>query len=75
MSAATPRSELGWRRELSRKLGCLLAAKALALAALWAMFFSPQHRLTPDESLLDQRLSIATPASPEAPLEEGRRRD
>ncbi len=46
MSAPTsPSSSDGWRPRVRRQIAWTLLVKLLALIALWALFFSPQHRV------------------------------
>ncbi|HYL72476.1 MAG TPA: hypothetical protein VEY89_14340 [Candidatus Dormibacteraeota bacterium] len=47
-----------WRRALRRELGWLLAAKLLALALLWWLFFSPPHRVAVDAAATLRQLGV-----------------
>ncbi|HEY3730413.1 MAG TPA: hypothetical protein VGL28_04040 [Steroidobacteraceae bacterium] len=50
------------RRALRRELGWLLLVKLLALALLWALFFSAPHRPAVDASGTGRQLAVgATP--------------
>jgi hypothetical protein len=48
-----------WRGAFRRHLTLLLAAKLVALALLWALFFSPAHRTPVDDQAAAQRLALA----------------
>lgn len=47
-----------WRPGLRRKLAALLIVKVIALAVLWALFFSPPHRAKVNEPMLDRQFSL-----------------
>lgn len=53
-----------WRPELRRKLVVLVVIKVIALGALWALFFSPQHRAKVNGPLLDERFSLDSTEPP-----------
>jgi hypothetical protein len=53
-----------WRRELKRSIGWTLLLKAIALLALWALFFSPAHRLDLTPGGVESRLEIGTDVEP-----------
>jgi hypothetical protein len=44
---------------LRRHLTVLLAIKLAALALLWALFFSPAHRITVDGQAAGRHLAVA----------------
>jgi hypothetical protein len=46
-----------WRRALRRHLTTLLVIKVLALAVLWALFFSPVHRTAVDSQAVGRHLA------------------
>lgn len=50
-----------WRRVLRRKIGWLLLAKLLALWLLWALFFSPAHRVPMNDAVVSERLFRGEP--------------
>jgi len=50
-----------WRRRLRRKIGWLLLAKLAALTILWALFFSPSHRVPATPDRVGQRLAVGNP--------------
>lgn len=54
-----------WRRHTRRQIAWALLLKLAALIALWALFFSPTHRvhITPD--VVHQQL---VPTAPNAPV-------
>jgi hypothetical protein len=54
---------LGWRTALGRELSVLLLLKAVALALLWWLFFSPAHRTPVDSAAAGRQLAV-TPATP-----------
>jgi hypothetical protein len=45
-----------WRGNLRRELAVLLLLKAIALALLWAVFFSPRQQLHVTAAAADARL-------------------
>jgi hypothetical protein len=51
-----------WRRQLRRKIAWLLAAKLVALAVLWGLFFSPAHRVHVTAERAGRMLAIEEPA-------------
>lgn len=55
-SAAAPGR---WRAVLRRHLAVLLAIKLAALALLWALFFSPAHRIAVDGQAAGRHLAVA----------------
>lgn len=65
-SPTAPSSNIDWRVALRRGIVKLLLFKLAALAALWALFFSPAHRLDPNPDQVGQQLSLrsATGAPP-----------
>ncbi len=48
----------GLRRDLRRKLIVLLVAKGIGLFALWALFFSPSHRMEVTAPLAERQLAL-----------------
>jgi hypothetical protein len=68
-----PDALAGWRSALRRELSVLLLLKALALALLWWLFFSPGHRTVVDASATSRRLAVTAPlrAAPAAPVGTG----
>jgi ABC-type sugar transport system permease subunit len=60
-SAAAP---LPWRRVLRRHLALLLVIKFVALAMLWAWFFSPAHRILVDARATGRQLALLRPDAP-----------
>jgi hypothetical protein len=68
---AAPFPNIDWRAALRRGIVKLLLFKLAALAALWALFFSPAHRLNPEPDQVGQQLSLrsATGAPPPASQE------
>jgi hypothetical protein len=58
----------GWRAVLRRELALWLLLKVAALAVLWALFFSPAHRLAVTAATAGQRFALKPPgASPVPP--------
>lgn len=47
-----------WRRDIRRSISWALLVKLIALIALWAIFFSPPHRLDITAERVDSRLVI-----------------
>jgi hypothetical protein len=52
---------VGWRAVLRRDVSLLLLFKALALALLWWLFFSPAHRPAVDAAATGQHLALENP--------------
>ena len=55
-----------WSRVLRRHLAWLLLLKFVALALLWALFFSPAHRAPVDGRMTGRQLALGQPAAPAA---------
>jgi hypothetical protein len=55
---ATAPRVAGWRAALRRELASLLVLKVAALALLWWLFFSPEHRTPVDAAATGQRLGV-----------------
>jgi hypothetical protein len=53
---------VGWRAALRRDVSLLLLFKALALALLWWLFFSPAHRPAVDPAATGRHLALGAPA-------------
>jgi hypothetical protein len=70
MSDDAPPADAGsppdWRPSLRRKIVWLLVAKLVGLLLLWALFFSPSHRVevTPEHA---ERILAIPPAPDRAP--------
>ena len=47
-----------WRRGIRRSISWALLVKLIALIALWAIFFSPSHRVDMTAERVDSRLVI-----------------
>jgi hypothetical protein len=56
---------MSWQRRMKRDIGWLMLAKLAGLLILWALFFSPAHRLFVDGRVTAARLALApAPADP-----------
>lgn len=53
---------IGWRAALRRDVAVLLLLKALALALLWWLFFSPAHRAAADPVTTGRHMGLGAPA-------------
>jgi hypothetical protein len=53
---------VGWRAALRRDLVLLLLFKAIALAVLWWLFFSPAHRAAVDPAATGRHLGLEAPS-------------
>jgi hypothetical protein len=51
---------VGWRATLRRDVSLLLLFKAIALALLWWLFFSPAHRPLVDPLTTGRHLALET---------------
>jgi hypothetical protein len=73
----TVATSVGWRAALRRDVSLLLLFKALALALLWWLFFSPAHRVTVDPASTGRHLALGAPppATPAAGDPTGRSGD
>lgn len=49
-----------WRRHIRRSICWVLLVKLIALIALWALFFSPAHRLHVTPERVNSQLVIET---------------
>jgi hypothetical protein len=56
-ASARRAASVPWRRALRRHLTTLLVIKVLALAVLWALFFSPVHRTAVDSQAVGRHLA------------------
>jgi hypothetical protein len=56
--AAAAGARAPWRSVLRRHLAWLLLLKFAALAALWALSFSPVHRTTVDAAAAQRQLAV-----------------
>lgn len=56
----------GGLQGLRREIALLLAIKALALALIWYLFFSPAHRLPVDGDVTGQRFGLAASSNVQA---------
>jgi uncharacterized membrane protein len=54
---------VGWRAALRRDLALLLLFKAIALALLWWLFFSPTHRAAVDPAATGRHMGLQVPAA------------
>ena len=54
---------VSWQHRMKRELGWLMLAKLAALLILWALFFSPAHRLSVDGRATADRLAVVPPPS------------
>jgi hypothetical protein len=61
---------VGWRAALGRDVSLLLLFKALALALLWWLFFSPAHRPAVDPAATGRHLALEA-APPRAAADGG----
>ena len=52
---------VGWRAALRRDVSLLLLFKAIALALLWWLFFSPAHRPIVDPAATGRHLALEAP--------------
>ncbi|HYL71663.1 MAG TPA: hypothetical protein VEY89_10230 [Candidatus Dormibacteraeota bacterium] len=59
ISAPAPKP---WRGVSRRHLTALLAIKLAALALLWALFFSPAHRVTVEGQAVGRQLAVGQKA-------------
>jgi hypothetical protein len=55
---------VGWRAALRRDVSLLLLFKAIALALLWWLFFSPAHRAVVDPAATRRHLALEAPLRP-----------
>jgi hypothetical protein len=46
------------RRTMRREIAWILALKLIALWLLWALFFSPEHRVVADRAATSRRLAV-----------------
>lgn len=51
------------RRRLHSEIMFLLGIKAVALVAIWYLFFSPAHRIQVDSEVTGERLGLTAPAN------------
>ncbi|HEY6927247.1 MAG TPA: hypothetical protein VI653_27470 [Steroidobacteraceae bacterium] len=54
------------RIRLRNEIAVLLAIKALALALIWYVFFSPVHRMHVDGEVTGKRFGLTAPAGVQA---------
>ena len=54
----------GWRKTLARKIVWLMCAKLALLILLWALFFSPSHRIVADSNATGERFGVAVLHAP-----------
>jgi hypothetical protein len=55
-------ASVGWRAALRRDVSLLLLFKAIALALLWWLFFSPAHRAAVDPAAIGRHLALKAAA-------------
>ncbi len=55
-----------WRGQTRRQIGWMLLIKLAALIGLWALFFSPRHRVEVTPDAVEQQLAPAAPAASES---------
>jgi uncharacterized membrane protein len=55
----------GWRRTLRKKMMLLMCVKLALLALLWALFFSPSHRIAADSNATGRRFGVADQRAPD----------
>jgi hypothetical protein len=55
-------TSVGWRAALRRDVSLLLLFKAIALALLWWLFFSPAHRSPVDPAATGRHLALEAPS-------------
>ncbi len=58
--------QTSWQAQMRRQIGWTLLIKLMALIALWALFFSPEHRVTVSDDSVQRQL-IPTSPSPARP--------
>jgi hypothetical protein len=57
--------QTSWQAQMRRQIGWTLLVKLLALIALWAFFFSPEHRASVSDQTVHEHLIPTDPgASP-----------
>ncbi|TJY59839.1 hypothetical protein E4T66_11695 [Sinimarinibacterium sp. CAU 1509] len=56
-----------WRAQLRQQIGWTLLIKLMALIALWALFFSPEHRVAVSDDSVQSLLIPAAPSPAPSP--------
>jgi hypothetical protein len=60
---------IDWRQALRAKIGWLLLAKLIGLTVLWALFFSPRHRVKVTPERAARTFAVSAPESIQSPSE------